>query len=230
VLSMAAPHLFVLSTDASPLLTTLLPAVIGTVLGFGGSLLIRRGEHQWQEQRESGAQAWHAEQQRLAHEREVVWQEQRDQMARALQIARPLDDALVKVQEIVLKQSDHDWISRWTLAYEEWQQGWVRHAPFLTDEELDARYEAVGTILLELHDRADDPDAKRATLASIAMRAIGNARIALAYFLRGRPLPPASFPTRTETVELLEQGDPRPLATEAPLRRWLAQHKAPPWR
>jgi hypothetical protein len=39
----------------SPLLTTLLPAVIGALLGFGGSLLIRRGEHDWQEQREGGA-------------------------------------------------------------------------------------------------------------------------------------------------------------------------------
>jgi hypothetical protein len=62
------------------------------------------------------------------------------------------------------------------------------------------------------------------------MRAIGNARLALAYWLRGDPLPPASFPSSKETIALLGHGDPRPLAADGSLRTWLAQHEQPPWR
>lgn len=90
---LGAIHVFIDNKEASPLLTTLLPAVIGAVFGFGGSLLVRRGEHDWQERREADAQRWQdqreqvahewgTEQQRLVHEREVAWHKQRDRFAR----------------------------------------------------------------------------------------------------------------------------------------------------
>ena len=65
---------------------------------------------------------------------------------------------------------------------------------------------------------------------TIATHGIGNARLALAYWLRSEPLPAASFPSSDETIELLGQGDPTPLAADAPLQRWLREHPQPPWR
>jgi hypothetical protein len=64
----------------------------------------------------------------------------------------------------------------------------------------------------------------------VADRAILNALLALAYYLRGAPLPPACFPGSHETIELLGRGDPNPLAPEAPLRRWISEHEPTPWR
>lgn len=55
---LATLHVFIVNKDASPLITTLLPAVVGAVLGVGGSLLLRRGEHDWQERRETETQRW----------------------------------------------------------------------------------------------------------------------------------------------------------------------------
>lgn len=107
----------------------------------------------------------------------------------------------------------------------------MRLTPHLTDDTLEERYKAVGTILLELHDRENDEDGLHAgSPVQIAMRAIGNARLALAYWLRGDQLPPASFPSPEETIALLGQGDPKPLAADAPLRKWLQEHPQPSWR
>jgi hypothetical protein len=242
---LATLHVFVVNKGASPLLTTLLPAVIGAGLGFGGSLLIRRGEHDWQEQREAdahrfqqqrerAAQEWQAEQQRLAHEREVAWQEQRDRFARDVQVAKPLDDALVETQRRVSRELVPNGESHWAHAHREWEQGWVRITPHIADAELENRYKAVGTILTELtlhfDEREDEPSPQRMATRMVADRAILNARLAVAYFLRGAPLPPPCFPGPQETIELLGQGDPNPLAPEAPLRRWLSDHDVPPWR
>jgi hypothetical protein len=231
---LAALHVFIVNNGASPLLTTLLPAVIGALLGFGGSLLIRRGEHDWQEERERSAQEWQAEQQRLNHEREVAWQEQRDRFARDVQIAKPLDDALVEAQRRVRRELVPKGESNWAHAHREWEQGWVRITPHLTDAELEDRYKAVGTILSELRlnfdEPEDDPSPNRMTTRIVVDRAILNARLAVAYFLRGAPLPPACFPGPVETNELLGQGEPNPLAGDAPLRRWLSEHEVPPLR
>jgi gas vesicle protein len=241
VLAVLAVLHVVIDNSESPLVTTLLPAVIGAVLGFFGSVLLRRGEHgwqerreadtrAWQEQRERTAQEWQAEQERLSHEREVAWQEQRDSFARDLQIARPLDDALVETQRRIQGELVPDGESRWMAAHGEWQDGWVRITPHLTDAELEERYQAVGTILLELNDRSGEAGVSAGTLVMVAMRAILNARLAVAYFLRGVSLPPACFPGPQDTIQLLGQGDPTPLVADAPLRRWLAEHDPPPWR
>jgi hypothetical protein len=195
---------------SDPLLTTLLPAalgaVLGAVLGFGGSLLLRRGEREWQRSRDS--------------------------FARELQVVKPLDEALVETQLRVTGAGVQEGQSRWEAAHREWENGWVRLTPHLTDDELEDRYKAVGTILTELRLRNSDQDdgLHAGSPVMIVMRAIGNARLALAYWLRGNQLPPASFPSSQQTIELLGQGDPRPLAADAPLRRWLAEHDQPPWR
>jgi hypothetical protein len=237
---LAVLHVFIVNHE-SALVTTLLPALGGAVFGFAGSLFLRRGEHDWrerrerdargwQEQREATAQEWQAEQQRLAHEREVAWQERRDRFASDIQIARPLDNALVETQRRVQGELVPADESRWMAAHGEWQDGWVRITPHLTDDELENRYKAVGTILQELNDRAAEPGVRASTLMYVVMRAILNARLAVAYFLRGAPLPPACFPGPRETIELLGQGDPNPLDHDAPLRRWLSEHEPPPWR
>jgi hypothetical protein len=226
---LAVLHVLI-DNQESPLVTTLLPALIGAFLGFCGSLLLRRGEHGWQERRDADTRTWQEEQQRLAHEREVAWQAQRDSFARDIQIARPLDDALVATQRRVTGELVPEGDSRWTAAHGEWQDGWVRITPHLTDGELEERYKAVGTIMLELNERSGDTGVSTGTLVTVAMRAILNARLAVAYFLRGVPLPPACFPSPQETIELLGQGDPNPLAADGPLRRWIAAHDPPPWR
>jgi hypothetical protein len=227
---LAAVHVFIDNSPPSPLLTTLLPAVAGAVFGVGGSLLLRRGEHDWQERREVATAEQQAEQQRLNHQREVAWQERRDRFARDLQVAKPLDDALVEVQRRVQGELVPEGESRWMHAHAEWQNGWVRVTPHLTDGELEERYQAVGTILLELEQCAGDEGFLRGAGLMVASRAIVNARLALAYFLRGEPLPPACFPGPRETNELLGQGDPDPLKADMPLRRWLTEHEVPPWR
>jgi hypothetical protein len=220
---LATLHVFIVNKGASPLLSTLLPAVVGAVLGVGGSLLLRRGEHGWQERQEQAA-----------HEREVAWQDQRDRFARDVRIATPLDDALIETQRRVRRELVPPGESHWAHAHREWEQGWVRITPHLTDDELEDRYKAVGTILTELRLHFDEPEdppsPNRMATRIVAERAILNARLALAWFLRGSPLPPACFPGSHETIELLGQGDPNPIAAGAPLRVWLTEHEPTPWR
>jgi hypothetical protein len=231
---LATLHVFIVNKDASPLITTLLPAVVGAVLGAGGSLLLRRGEHDWQERREAEAQRWQERQEQAAHEREVAWQNQRDSFARDVRIATPLDDALIETQRRVRRELVPEGESHWDHAHGEWEKGWVRITPHLTDDELEDRYKAVGTILTELRLHFDGPPDQssphRMATRIVADRAILNARLALAYYLRGAPLPPACFPGSDETIELLGQGDPNPLAPEAPLRRWISEHGPTSWR
>ena len=121
-------------------------------------------------------------------------------------------------------------MTRWQAAYNDWQTGAVRFTPHLADAEIEQRYEAVGTILLELIDHAEDSGVSLGSLVTVAMRAISNARIAIAYYLRGKDLPPSSFPSPQETIAPLGQGEPHQLAADAPLRRWLHAHPVPPWR
>jgi hypothetical protein len=229
MLMLAALHVFIVNQGASPLLTTLVSVVIGALLGFGGSLLIRRGEHGWQEERERSAQEWQTEQQRLAHEREVAWQEQRDRFARDVQFAMPLDEALIETQRRVWRELVPKGGSHWAYAHREWKKGWVRITPHLIDAELEDRYKAVGTILtaLKLHfdEAEEDSSPHRMATRNVADKAILNARRAVTSFLRGAPLPAPCFPGSRETIELLNQGEPNPLAAEAPLRRWITEHE-----
>ena len=62
------------------------------------------------------------EQQRLAHEREVAWQDKRDRLAREVQIAKPLDDALVETQRRVSGELVPKGESHWAHAHREWEQ------------------------------------------------------------------------------------------------------------
>jgi hypothetical protein len=47
---------------------------------------------------------------------------------------------------------------------------------------------------------------------------------------RSDPLPPASFRSPQEAIELLGQRDPTPAPADAPLWTWLRDHEVPPWR
>jgi hypothetical protein len=142
-----------------------------------------------------------------------------------MQVATPLDQALIETQRRVRHELVPEGESHWAHAHGEWEKGWVRITPHLTDAELEDRYKAVGTILSELKmhfdEPADPPSPHRMATRIVAERAILNARLTLAYYLRGAPLPPACFPGSYETIELLGQGDPNQLAPDAPLRRWL---------
>ena len=188
----------------NPLVVTLLPAVIGAGIGFLASVWLRRSDREWQRTR--------------------------DQFTREMQIVQPLDEALVATQRLVQGYGVPDGESRWGLAHREWEAGWVALTPHLTDDELEARFQSVGTILMEMEDREADQKPPRGMMMRVAMRAIANARLTLAYWLRGDPLPAASFPSSAETIALLGQGDPTPLASGSPLRAWLDAHEQPPWR
>jgi hypothetical protein len=202
----AALHICVTTSSScasgNPLLTTLLPAVIGAVLAFGASLVLRRGERQWQLSR--------------------------DRFAQQIEVIKPLDDALVEAQRKISDARGAEAGPDWSSAHDSWENVWVRLTPHLTDAEVEARFEAVGTILKEL--MLADLQPRRGSAVMVVMRAIANARLALAYWLRGDALPAASFPSPKQTIELLGQGDPEPFAAGSALRRWLEQHEQPPWR
>ena len=187
-------------------------------------------DRDWQEQRELQARDWQAEQQRLAHEREVTWHKQRDWFIAVTEVIPSLDAALLSAQRFVEGRDDPGKATRWDAAYTEWQNGWVPYTPHLGDDELEARYRAVGSILMDLKLHDHDDAVGMSALVNVAVRAIINARIALAYARRGETLPPASFPSSDELVLLLGQGDPSPYRPDAPLRRWLDGHPEPPWR
>jgi hypothetical protein len=271
--------------SGNSLVSVLVPAVVGALLGFAGALFLRRGEHRWlearesqqrdwdeqreqsqrdwderreqnqrewqearesqqrdwdqqreqsqrdwDEQRELQAREWQAEQQRLAHERDVAWQQQRDWFIAVTQDIPSLDAALVAAQRFVEgRDAPADDRSRWDAAYTEWQEGWVTYSPHLGDDEVERRYQAVGSILMDLKLK-DDEEPGMWALVNVAVRAIINARIALAYSRRRDPLPAASFPSSDVLTNLLGQGDPTPYATNAPLKQWLNDHPEPPWR
>jgi hypothetical protein len=188
-------------SGTSPLLTTLLPTVVGALLGFFAALLLRR--------------------------RERVWEGEREWFDRERTQARELDDALVKTQLRIQEQGVAEDEDRWAAAHREWEQGWVRVTPFLDSRELEARYRAVGTILLEL--RFYEGNATIIQRVNVVQRAIANARQALAYFVRGHDLPDASFPDVGELLDLLGAGDPDSLVSNGPLRKWLDDHPEGPW-
>lgn len=192
-------------TSSASQWATLIPVFVGAVLGYLASTLGRRSERSWQTKR--------------------------DEYASQTLVVKPLDEALVLAQMRIQNVDVPDGESRWAAAHRAWEDGRVRLTPHLTDGELEARYHAVGTILKELEDHDSmGTEIPRSAMVTVAMRAIANARCALAYWMRGDPLPPRSFPDSQKTLELLGQGDPQPLAADAPLRTWLREHEQPPWR
>jgi hypothetical protein len=87
----------------NPLIVTLLPAVVGAVLGLFGALFLRRSEREWQRSRDS--------------------------FAREMQVVQPLDDALVEAQRRMSGYDVPKSESRWRAAHHEWENGWVRLTP-----------------------------------------------------------------------------------------------------
>jgi hypothetical protein len=183
------------------ILTTLAGVAVGSVLAFLGA------SRQARQQRN--------------------WQDERDWFDHARTQARELDDALIETQLRVQEKGVGEDESRWGAAHREWEQGWIRVTPFLDSPELEARYRAIGTILMEL--RFYEGGASITQRVNVVQRAIANARQALAYFARGHELPAASFPHTPELLDLLGGGDPDSLARDAPLRKWLDDHPEAPW-
>ena len=164
---------------------------------------------------------------RLELERqEREWQRQRIALERELLVAAPMDEALVQVQRLVIGRGVYPTESAYSAAHTAWDEAWLRYAPRLTNRELEARFRSVGSLLTELAIRREPNDAPTRPLI---LRAIGNARVALGYFLRDEELPPNGFPCSKDLCRLLGEGD----GTNdqyAPLRQWMAEHPEPAWR
>ena len=107
-----------------------------------------------------------------------------------------------------------------------WQEAWIRYSPRIGDAEVEVRFQAVGTMLLEV---GSIREGQRLGVQRACSDAIANARIALGYFMRDEELPPNAFPHADELIQLLGQGDgvDHPLG---PLLRWLDAHPLSPWR
>jgi hypothetical protein len=161
------------------------------------------------------------------------WQDSRALLDRQLKIAEALDTILVETQRKVGSSSvpddeDEKFIDeRFQAAHRDWEEGWVRLSPFLTDHELKERYASLGTILTEIY--MYEGGASKYQLRRTAHRAVENARIGLAYFVRGESQPACSFPDNQSLQRLLNEGDPDPLLPDAPLRQWLDDHPPPAW-
>ena len=72
---------------------TLLPTVVGALLGFGGSLFLRRSEGDWQRSQDS--------------------------FAREMQVVKPLDDALVEAQRRISGYDVAEGQSKWQPAHQQ---------------------------------------------------------------------------------------------------------------
>jgi hypothetical protein len=193
--------------DGDPWWHTLMPivvGVVGTVLGYGLSRLGGRSDRAYQRRREE-------------FERQTL-------------VVQPLDNALVEAQRRLSDMDVPEGQSCWKAAHAQWEDGWIRQTPWLADAELEARYQSVGSILIDMDGSRGRDQFKIGPAKTVAHRAILNARLALSYWLRGEELPPNSFPKPQELTELLGMGHSTPLAPDAPLRKWLDEHPAPPWR
>lgn len=163
------------------------------------------------------------------------WQDSRALLDRQLKIAEELDKILVEAQRAIegslVPADDEDEKfadERFRAAHRDWEEGWVRLSPFLTDPDLKERYASVGTILTEIS-LMYDGEASVYRRRRIAHRAVENARIGLAYFVRGESQPALSFPNNKSLQQLLNEGDPDPLLPDKPLHMWLEEHKPAPW-
>jgi hypothetical protein len=191
------------ASGVSPLVTAIVSVCVGASLGFGGSYLLGRQQR--------------------------GWQQEQARFERELSLVKGLDEALVDVERRILeRESPPEGASRWEFAYEAWEQAWVRLSPFLANQEVHDRYEAVGHVLAELVNY--DGEARPAVQRNAAMQATLNARQAIAYFGREEFVPPRCFPDPDELTRLLGEGDPDPFDRQAPLVRWLKNHPAAPWR
>lgn len=165
----------------------------------------------------------------LVGRKQESWQKEHARFERELSLVKGLDEALVDTERRILEREPRPKdTSRWGFAHEAWEQAWVRLSPFLANQEVHDRYEAVGRILSELvlYDGAARPAVQR----NAVMRATRNARQAIAYFGREESLPPRCFPEPDELTRLLGEGDPDPFERKAPLAEWLKDHPEAAWR
>jgi hypothetical protein len=162
------------------------------------------------------------------------WQDRRALLDRQLKIAEDLDKILVEAQRtiggsLIPDDEDEKFVDeRFRAAHRDWEEGWVRLSPLLADPDLKERYASVGTILTEIS-LVYDGEASMYRRRHIAQRAVENARIGLAYFVRGEGQPALSFPSNRSLQQLLNEGDPDPLLPDKPLYIWLEEHKPAPW-
>lgn len=193
---------------ATPWFMTLLSTLVGAGVALVGAYLLSR--------------------------RQRDWQDSRALLDRQLKIAEELDSILVQTQRRIgssfsFDEKDETVVDeQFRKAHRDWEEGWVRLSPFLTDSNLKERYASVGTILTEIsvmYDGAASVHQRR----RIAHRAVENARIGLAYFVRGEDQPALSFPNNKSLQQLLNEGDPDPLLPDKPLNEWLKGNLPAPW-
>ena len=84
------------------------------------------------------------------------WQDSRALLDRQLKIAEELDTILVETQRtiggLIVPDNENENFGdeRFRAAHRDWEEGWVRLSPFLTNPNLKERYASVGTILTEI--------------------------------------------------------------------------------
>jgi hypothetical protein len=154
---------------------------------------------------------------------------ERERRQRELLVAERLDEALVYASAALDRSvtrgrgvptlEDH-----YRDAYDHWAEAWVAYSSRLRQPELLRRYDAIGLLLMEVvHRDRTSVEIPRHVVA----RAIANARVTLAYFMRGEEqLPPATFPEPDELRRLLGEGDGQ-IDPLHPLKHWLSQHPMP---
>lgn len=195
-------------SGGTPWFTTFLSTLVGALVALVGAYFLSRKQRDWQDSRAL--------------------------LDRQLKIAEDLDEVLVDAQRTIggspvpEDEGEQAVDEQFRAAHRDWEEGWVRLSPFLTDSDLKERYASVGTILNEIS-LMYDGEASAYRRRRIAHRAVENARIGLAYFVRGESQPALSFPNNRTLQQLLNEGDPDPLLPDKPLHMWLEEHRPAPW-
>jgi hypothetical protein len=143
-----------------------------------------------------------------ARGRRHVNEEQREQArhARELIAAEHLDEALIRASAALDRDSKRPLEERYADARAAWEEGWVAFSPRIRQPKLLARYETIGSLLLEVV--TGDRTTKELPRHVIA-RAIANARSTLGHFMRGDELPASTFPGAGGAATLARRGGQR---------------------
>ena len=160
--------------------------------------------------------------------REAHAEQRADQrLARELAVAEKLDNALLNATRLVERTPPQELASAIKEAHESWVDAWVAFSPRIRQWPLVDRYVAVGNVLLTYEQIKRPLDSED---QDVMVRAIRNARWALAYFMRGDGVEPARmFPSESEVRRLIatgtKAGDPAGL-----LRNWVRDNEEPEFR
>jgi hypothetical protein len=117
-----------------------------------------------------------------------------------VEAARAMYDALERIGLRLPAVGEPDSAEPYWDALEEWERGWG-WSSMLTDDDLLDRYWAVRTMLWMAHRFAPASHQCRPGLR----RAVVDAQRALTAFRREEPLPPRTFPTTMELLELVPE-------------------------